>query len=244
MKIFSTIVLFGMFAIGCSPTPAQKLESESGQQIESAESTHETGTQTAKTDASEGDNAAKDKDMNLETATFGGGCFWCTEAVFLALEGVDSVLPGYMGGHIENPTYEQVCAKTTGHAEVIQIKFDPEKISYEDLLFIFFKTHDPTTLNRQGNDVGPQYRSAVFYHNDAQKASADSIIKKIDEAKVYSDPIVTEVTEAATMYVAEDYHVNYFAKNPENQYCRAFIPGKIEKLKKLFGDKLKSQYKK
>lgn len=228
MKIFLTIVLSGMLAVSCSHSPAQKSQTESGQSQSTASKT--TG-------------AKKGEQVKLETATFGGGCFWCTEAVFLALEGVDSVLPGYMGGHVVNPTYEQVCGKKTGHAEVIQIQFDPNKISYDELLFVFFKTHNPTTLNRQGNDVGPQYRSAVFYHTEKQKQSAETIIKTIDESDYYSRPIVTEVTEASIMYVAEDYHVNFFAKNPNNQYCQAFIPSKIKKLKKLFGDKLKSQFK-
>ena len=148
-----------------------------------------------------------------------------------------------MGGHVANPSYEDVCTEKTGHAEVIQIKFDPEKISYDELLFVFFKTHDPTTYNRQGNDVGSQYRSAVFYHNEKQKESAEAIKKAIGDSDLYRDPIVTEVTTASTMYFAKEYHVNYFAKNPNNGYCKAFIPDKIKKLKVLFGDKLKSQYK-
>lgn len=182
--------------------------------------------------------------MELATATFAGGCFWCTEAVFLALEGVESVLPGYMGGHVDNPTYQQVCKGQTGHAEVIQIKFDPAKISFEDLLVVFFSTHDPTTLNRQGNDVGTQYRSAVFYHDDEQKTSAETVKAKIDSSAIHRSPIVTEIAAAATMYVAEDYHVNYFNKNPNDGYCNAFIPAKIKKMQKLFGNKLKSKYKK
>jgi peptide-methionine (S)-S-oxide reductase len=244
MKLFSAIVLIGMLAVGCGQSTAQGVQT--GKQQESASSAAKTN---SKQEAKSGETTAtevakqKGKEMNLETATFAGGCFWCTEAVFLALEGVDSVLPGYMGGHVLNPTYKQVCGGATGHAEVIQIKYDPEKISFDELLYIFFKTHDPTTLNRQGNDVGTQYRSAVFYHNDNQKASAEAIKKKIDEAKLYRNPVVTEISEASTMYVAEDYHVNYFNKNPNDGYCNAFIPGKIEKLKKLFGDKLKSQFK-
>lgn len=230
MKIFSAIIFFGLLSIGCSNSPAQNATTKSEQPAKVMTEKTQTG------------DASKSAESETEIATFGGGCFWCTEAVFLALEGVDSVLPGYMGGHVVNPTYEQVCGKKTGHAEVIQIKFNPAKVSYEDLLFVFFKTHDPTTLNRQGYDVGPQYRSAIFYHTDKQKQTAESILKKIDdEPNLYSDPVVTEVTAAATMYVAEDYHINYFAKNPDNQYCRASIPGKIAKLKKLFGDKVKTQ---
>ena len=247
MKILSTIVLLGLMVTGCSNSTAQKLQTEAGQTITTQQTQPTTDQTTAKTvtdqTAAKKVAAAGKKEMKFETATFAGGCFWCTEAVFLALEGVDSVLPGYMGGHVENPTYEQVCDKKTGHAEVIQIKFDPKTISYDELLFVFFKTHDPTTLNRQGNDSGPQYRSAVFYHDEKQKASAESIMKKIDESKLCEDPIVTEITAASTMYVAEDYHVNFYAKNPNNGYCNAFIPDKIRKLKKLFGDKLKSQFK-
>lgn len=243
MKNFSLILLAALAAIAGGTLVAQSLQSNqktgSGQQSsEVAQSANQSQDATGTSDAK------KEDEMNLETATFGGGCFWCTEAVFQQLVGVDSVLPGYMGGHVDNPTYQQVCGGRTGHAEVIQIKFDPEKISFDDLLFVFFKTHDPTTLNRQGNDVGPQYRSAVFYHDDSQKASAEEIIKKIDESKLYAKPIVTEVTAAAKMYVAEDYHINYFNKNPDNAYCQAFIPGKIAKLKKLFGDKLKTQAQK
>jgi peptide-methionine (S)-S-oxide reductase len=233
MKIFSLIALFGLLAaVGCSDSAALGLQTKSDL-VNSPQT--EKSVESSKKD--------KDSEMNLETATFAGGCFWCTEAVFLQLDGVESVMPGYMGGHVENPTYEQVCGKKTGHAEVIQIKYDPEKVSFEDLLFVFFKTHDPTTLNRQGNDVGPQYRSAVFYHDDKQKASAEEIKKKIDESKYFPSPIVTEITKAATMYDAEDYHVNYFANNPGNGYCQAVIPSKLKKLKEIFGDKLKSTAK-
>jgi len=233
MKILSLITLFGLLiASGCSDSavlgPQKQVQDK--QILDAQKTTDQAGSK-------------ENKEMKLETATFGGGCFWCTEAVFLQLEGVDSVLPGYMGGHVVNPTYEQVCSKTSGHAEVIEIKFDPAKISFDELLYVFFKTHDPTTLDRQGNDVGPQYRSAVFYHNEQQETSAESIIQKLNDEQVFSDPIVTEVTAAATMYVAEDYHVNYFNKNPNNGYCRAMIPAKFEKMKKLFGDKLKSQFR-
>lgn len=233
MKIFSLIALFGVLvAVGCSDSAALGLQTKSGTA---------NGAQTGK--SAKSSEKKKDSDMNLETATFAGGCFWCTEAVFLQLDGVESVMPGYMGGHVENPTYEQVCSKKTGHAEVIQIKYDPEKVTFEDLLFVFFKTHDPTTLNRQGNDVGPQYRSAVFYHDDKQKAAAEETKKKIDESNYYPSPIVTEISKAATMWDAEDYHVNYFANNPGNGYCQAVIPSKLKKLKDVFGDKLKSTAK-
>jgi len=174
-----------------------------------------------------------------ETATFGAGCFWCVEAVFQQLKGVKSVVSGYTGGAIADPTYEQICTGRTGHAEVIKITFDPKVISYEDLLQVFWKTHDPTTLNQQGNDTGTQYRSAVFYHTPEQKKLADEYRKKIDDAKIYDNPIVTEITAADKFYAAEKYHQDYYNSNPNQGYCRAVIPPKIEKLKKLFADKLK-----
>jgi len=177
--------------------------------------------------------------VSLEKATFGAGCFWCVEAVFKLLDGVDSVASGYMAGHTENPTYEQVCTGTTGHAEVIEIMFDPDKISFKDLLEVFWKTHDPTTLNQQGNDRGTQYRSAVFYHDDTQKELAETYKNELDQAGAFPRPIVTEITAASKMYVAEGYHQDYFALNKSNPYCNAVIPPKIEKLKKIFGDKLK-----
>ena len=167
-------------------------------------------------------------------ATFGGGCFWCTEIIFLNTEGINSVLPGYMGGKRENPTYEQVCSGATGHVEVVHLDFDETKVSFEDLLAIFFKTHDPTTLNRQGEDVGTQYRSVVFYHNTAQKEQTENFIKGLAEAKVYDDPIVTAVEEAVTFWPAEDYHVNYFNRNPENSFCSAVIAPKLTKYLKTF----------
>lgn len=174
-------------------------------------------------------------------ATFGGGCFWCVEAVFEELDGVENVTSGYMGGHIENPTYEQVCSKRSGHAEVCQIEYDPEKVTFQKLLEVFFATHDPTTLNRQGNDDGPQYRSAVFYHTDEQKEIAESIKKKLDESGAYANPIVTEVTEASKYYLAENYHQNFFSQNPQQGYCRAIIAPKMAKFRKVFSDDLKTR---
>lgn len=165
-------------------------------------------------------------------ATFGGGCFWCTEAIFQQLAGVNTVLPGYMGGHKENPTYEEVCTGETGHAEVVQIDYNPNKISYKNLLGVFFKTHDPTTLNRQGNDIGTQYRSAVFYHDAEQKFEAETFINKLTEENVFDSPIVTEVVKAQTFYEAEDYHHDYFYNNPENAYCAAVIQPKLQKFLK------------
>lgn len=186
-----------------------------------------------------GEGVAKDE-KKMELATFGGGCFWCTEAVFLELKGVKSVKSGYMGGHVANPTYEQVCEKTTGHAEVIHIEYDPAVVSFDVLLQVFWKTHDPTTLNRQGNDVGPQYRSAVFYHSQEQKDKAAGYKKKLNDNKAYPQPVVTEVTAASKFWVAEDYHQNFYKRNPNQGYCRALIPPKLEKLRRVFGDKLKT----
>lgn len=177
--------------------------------------------------------------MSSEIATFGAGCFWCVEAVFQGLRGVQKVTSGYMGGEVDNPTYEQVCKGTTGHAEVIQIEFNPAEISFSELLEVFWKTHDPTTLNRQGADVGTQYRSAVFYHNDEQKSVAESFKQKLNDEAVFPNPVVTEITAVSHMYVAENYHQDYFNLNPGNPYCRAVIPPKLEKLRKVFGDKLK-----
>jgi len=172
-------------------------------------------------------------------ATFGGGCFWCTEAFFDALDGVEKVESGYSGGHVANPTYKEVCSEITGHAEVVQITFDPEKIAFEDLLEVFFATHNPTTLNRQGADVGTQYRSAIFYHDEAQKKKAELVIQALDGEGIFNDPIVTEVTAFNQFYKAEDYHQDYFANNPRQPYCNAVINPKMDKFKKLFKSKLK-----
>jgi peptide-methionine (S)-S-oxide reductase len=176
----------------------------------------------------------------METATFASGCFWCTEAVFQRLNGVEKVVSGYAGGRVVNPTYRQVCGGDTGHAEAIQIHYDPSKVSYEQLLEVFWKTHDPTTIDRQGNDVGSQYRSAVFYHNDEQKKLAEQYKKKLDEAKIWDDPIVTEITEFTNFYPAEDYHQNYYNQNSNQPYCAFTIKPKVEKLEKVFRERLKS----
>ncbi|MBI4205715.1 MAG: peptide-methionine (S)-S-oxide reductase MsrA [Betaproteobacteria bacterium] len=174
-----------------------------------------------------------------EVATLGGGCFWCLEAVFDGLGGVDSVESGYMGGDRVNPTYEEVCGGRTGHAEVVRIKFDPAVVSFREILEVFFVIHDPTTLNRQGNDVGTQYRSAVFYHTPGQKAAAEQIIARLGAAKLWDDPIVTEVAPATTFYVAEDYHQEYFARNPYQPYCQFVVAPKVAKFRKHFLEKLK-----
>lgn len=177
---------------------------------------------------------------NLETATFAGGCFWCTEAVFKRLKGVEEVISGYSGGRTANPTYEEVSSGDTGHAEAIQIKFDPSIISYGQLLEIFFKLHDPTTLNQQGADIGEQYRSAVFYHSESQKETAEKVIEQFEKDKVYDDPIVTEVTPFTNFYEAEDYHQDYYNQNrSSNSYCRIVIDPKIQKLYKDFKDQIK-----
>lgn len=177
--------------------------------------------------------------MSLSTATFGNGCFWCTEAIFQQVKGVHSVQSGYTGGFIKNPAYREVCAGTTGHAEAIQISFDPEIVSYAELLEIFWKTHDPTTLNRQGNDIGTQYRSAVFFHDSEQQRQAESYKDQLDNSGVYPDPIVTEITKATTFYVAEDHHQNYFNDHGHQPYCRVIIQPKVETFRQSYGDKLK-----
>lgn len=176
---------------------------------------------------------------HLEIATFGSGCFWCTEAMFQRLKGVESVVSGYSGGHVKNPTYKQVCSGTTGHAEAIQVKFDPKKITYAELLEVFWKTHDPTTLNRQGNDVGTQYRSVIFYHNTQQREQAEHYKEKLDAAKVFNGPIVTEIEPYREFFPAEDYHQDYYRLNSRQPYCAMVIAPKVEKLKKVFHDKLK-----
>ncbi len=174
-----------------------------------------------------------------ETATLGAGCFWCVEAVFDDLRGVTDVVSGYSGGHTENPTYAQVCSETTGHAEVTQIEFDPQELSFADLLRVFLAVHDPTTLNRQGNDIGSSYRSAIFYHSDEQKQIAEEIIKEVTEAGIYDRPIVTEVTKFDKFYPAEDYHQEYFANNPSQPYCVAVVAPKVAKFRKQFLGRLK-----
>ncbi len=174
---------------------------------------------------------AKPAATGLETITLGGGCFWCTEAVMERLDGVKEVVSGYMGGHIENPTYEQVCTKGTGHAEVIRVAFDPAKITLDEILDVFWQAHDPTTLNQQGNDFGPQYRSVIFYNSPEQKATAEASMKKLDESKKYPDPAVTEIAAASTFWEAEDYHQNYYELNKDkNPYCRIVISPKLKKL--------------
>jgi peptide-methionine (S)-S-oxide reductase len=180
-----------------------------------------------------------DQSTKLDTATFGEGCFWCTEAVFERLKGVKSVTSGYSGGTAPNPTYEAVCTGKTGHAEVTQIVYDPNEISYKELLIVFFRTHDPTSLNRQGADTGTQYRSVIFYHDEKQKELAEFAKKKINEEKLYDKPIVTEISPFKVFYKAENYHQDYYNNNPNQGYCVYVIAPKLEKFEKLFKDKLK-----
>ncbi len=182
------------------------------------------------------------QNLNLDKATFGGGCFWCTEAIYERVEGVQTVRSGYAGGHVKNPTYKQVCDGTTGHAEVIQIGYDPQVVSYDELLEIFFKTHDPTTLNRQGADVGTQYRSVIFYHNNEQKKKAEYYKAELGKSGAWDSPIVTEISPLNNYYPAEDYHQDYYENNSNQGYCSFVIGPKVEKFEKVFKNKLKEKY--
>jgi peptide-methionine (S)-S-oxide reductase len=234
----------GLLIVCLSACTAETAEQRGKPPAKPQESRQESGDRTggdpkdSEPNTTSGENMAASSD-GLEKATFGGGCFWCVEAVFLELKGVKSVRSGYMGGTFDNPTYEHICTGMTGHAEVVQIEFDPSAISYDKLLEVFFLTHDPTTLNRQGNDRGTQYRSVVFWHTEQQKETAESIKKKLEEEKVFNSPIVTEITQADKFWVAEDYHQNFFARNPGQPYCEAIIPEKIRKVRKVFADHLR-----
>jgi len=186
-------------------------------------------------------NQDKNSNMNqstLDTATFGAGCFWCIEACFKDLKGVVSVVPGYAGGHLKDPSYKEVCSGQTGHAEVAQVVYDPSKLSYESLLEAFWFVHDPTQLNRQGNDIGTQYRSVIFYHNEEQKRMAKQYLQRLKDEKVWDAPIVTEIVEINNYYEAEDYHHNYFENNPGNPYCQSIVRPKVEKFRKVFSAQL------
>ena len=175
----------------------------------------------------------------LEVATLGGGCFWCLDAIYRDVQGVDRVVSGYSGGHIPNPTYEQVYGKQTGHAEVVQVWFDPSVISYEDILYIFWRIHDPTTADRQGNDIGPQYRSVIFYNDEAQRATAEKTRAEAEAAHVWPNPIVTQIVPLEAFYEAEGYHQDYFINNPYQPYCAYVIDPKVRKFRKSFADRLK-----
>lgn len=194
----------------------------------------------AKADKIYGDEEVEDL-SKYSQATLGAGCFWCVEAVFQRLNGVVKVVSGYSGGHVENPTYEEVCGKKTGHAEVARVYFDPEVVSFTEILEVFWKTHDPTTLNQQGNDIGPQYRSAVFYHDEEQKEIAEKLKVELDKAGIWSNPIVTEISPLTNFFEAENYHQNYYDNNKSQGYCSFVITPKIEKFEKIFKDKLKKQ---
>lgn len=178
--------------------------------------------------------------MTTELATLAGGCFWCLEAVFEQLRGIRNVTSAYAGGHVPNPTYEAVCTGTTGHAEVVQVEFDPNEISYRDLLGVFFTLHDPTTLDRQGGDVGTQYRSAIFYHDDEQRRTAEEVIKELEAEHVFDDPIVTRIEPLVAFYPAEEYHREYYRRNPNQPYCRAVIAPKVAKLRTKYVQQLKT----
>jgi peptide-methionine (S)-S-oxide reductase len=179
--------------------------------------------------------------MQTDTITFGSGCFWCTEAIFQQVEGVQKVISGYSGGHVVNPTYEQICEKNTGHAEVCQLVYDPSKVSIDELLEVFWETHDPTTLNRQGNDVGPQYRSVVFFHNDEQRKKAEFFKSELNKSGAFANPIVTAIEPYTNFYKAENYHQDYYNRNKTEPYCYFVIRPKLEKYEKVFGDKTKKQ---
>ena len=187
-----------------------------------------------------GQNQLNDKtDRMNEIATFGAGCFWCVEAIFQSLNGVDKVVSGYSGGHVKNPGYKEVCKGLTGHAEVVQISFDPSIISFKELLEVFFQTHDPTTLNRQGNDVGTQYRSSIFYHSEEQRILSEQVVENLTKEGVYDNEIVTEIEVFDSFYEAENYHQDYYEINGDQPYCQFVVKPKVEKFKKAFGDKLK-----
>ena len=185
-------------------------------------------------------NRTADPGTTTDTIVLAGGCFWCTEAVFSELRGVRSAVPGYAGGHVPNPSYERVCTGRTGHAEVIEVTFDPAIIDLHDLLMVFFTTHDPTTLNRQGNDTGPQYRSAIFYRTPTQKAVIDAVIREVEAARLWPGKLVTEVVAFTAFYPAESYHRDYFRRNPEKAYCQLVIAPKVAKLRHQYSDRLRS----
>jgi peptide-methionine (S)-S-oxide reductase len=215
MKInFSIILGFLFAALGCQSQPENKKTTKEMVQI---------------------------NEEGLDTAILGAGCFWCVEAVFQRIDGVEKVISGYSGGFIKNPPYREVCEGTTGHAEVCLLKYDPKKVSFETLLSVFWQTHNPTTLNRQGNDVGTQYRSAIFYMNEEQKILAEKYKKELSESGAFKDPIVTEIAAYTNFYPAEDYHQNYYNDNTSQGYCQFVIAPKLEKFEKVFGDKLRKK---
>ena len=198
-----------------------------------------TNQETMKTDTKQNKEMENTSSSTMDTATFGAGCFWCVEAVFQRLNGVMSIKSGYSGGSVKNPSYKEVCAGTTGHAEVCQIVYDKTKVSFDELLEVFWKTHDPTTMNRQGNDFGTQYRSSIFYHNEEQKQLAEKYKKALNDSKAYPDPVITEIVPFKEFYEAEDYHQDYFNANGSEPYCKFVIQPKVDKFEKVFKDKVK-----
>ena len=222
LLIFS-LIAFGITSCHTAPT--------SGVETKTAMSVNASGTVPASTNA-------VDSNTTTEIATLGGGCFWCVEAVYQELQGVQKVVSGYMGGHVDNPTYREVCSGLTGHAEVIQLMYDPAKVSYREILEIFFTVHDPTTLNRQGNDTGTQYRSVIYYHSEEQRTIAEDV-KKNTAPELWNDPIVTEISAAEKFYPAESYHQNYYRDNPNQGYCSFIIALKLKKFREKYSNKLK-----
>lgn len=222
------------------PTAEQSVDAETTVTGDLAESAREDARNAESQAQSPNESKKAMDDQKQRIATFGGGCFWCVEAVFQELEGVTAVVSGYAGGQIENPTYEQICTGATGHAEVCQITYDPTRVEFKELLEVFWKTHDPTTLNRQGFDVGTQYRSVIFYHSAEQQEQAETYRRKLDESGIFGSPIVTEISAAPQFYKAEEYHQNYFRSHPEAGYCAAVIQPKMSKFRKVFEDKLRS----
>lgn len=220
MKYLTGFLIMIIFAaiIGCKPQPVPIAEANT---------------------LNNGNKDMDNKNKDLQTAVFASGCFWCGEAIFDRVQGVKEVVSGYTGGTVPNPTYEQVCTGTTGHAEAIQVTYDPSVVSYDELLKIFWKTHDPTTLNRQGNDVGTQYRSAIFYINDEQKQKAEQYKEELNKSGAWKNPIVTQIVPLTKFYKAEDYHQHYYEKNPYQGYCQLVIGPKVDKFEKVFQDKLK-----
>lgn len=234
MGLVSGLLLTGLATVAFISASATSVVS--GEPVASGEPLTPAQTAAGEDDGKAGDSTGEDK---MAIATFGGGCFWCVEAAFEQLKGVSEVVSGYEGGSVKNPTYEQVCSKKTGHIEVCQIHYDPSVITFDELLDVFFKIHDPTSRDRQGADAGPQYRSVIFYHDEEQKKVANEHIKKIDASRKLGRKIVTDVRETEIFYVAEDYHQDYFAKNPFAGYCQAVVRPKVEKVQEEFQDKLK-----
>ncbi|MCK6471504.1 MAG: peptide-methionine (S)-S-oxide reductase MsrA [Planctomycetes bacterium] len=226
-------VLLAMLGSCAAEQPKDAAAKTEAGQAQEGKAAKETAAKTGTDSIKEAGDKMAGEAKKTETALFGGGCFWCTEAIFQEVDGVASVTSGYAGGEVKDPTYKQVCSGDTGHAEVVQIEFDPAKASYEKLLDIFFATHDPTTLNRQGADAGTQYRSVVFYFNDAQKAAADKKIAELDKSGKFRNKIVTQVVPAATFYEAEEYHQNYYSRNPDVPYSTHVIKGKLDKFRAM-----------